>query len=162
MPSLVVLVMVAVMLIIVALVVLLVVASVAPIFRTSPPRPNDRCETNHRTAEVVSPGLHVPATAFRILVLASGVSKFPNSQSHITVGDLQLTYNLHSIISTAGPSPTPTNTSPTYPFLGPSDRPWSPTSRFSAPDRFGGPSDTVLENTALEMATEHFSRNPRQ
>jgi hypothetical protein len=41
----------------------------------------------------------------RIWDLGSGASKFPNSQSHITVGDLQLTYYLHSWLS-----PTPTNT----------------------------------------------------
>jgi hypothetical protein len=52
--------------------------------------------------------------------------------------------------------------SPTYPSLGSADRPWSLTSRFNAPDRFGGPGETVLENTALEMVTEHFSRMPRQ
>jgi hypothetical protein len=38
----------------------------------------------------------MPARAYRIWDPGSGASKFPNSQSHITVGDLQLTYHLHS------------------------------------------------------------------
>jgi hypothetical protein len=52
--------------------------------------------------------------------------------------------------------------SPTYPSLGPSNRPWSPTSRFDAPDRFGEPIEPILENCALELVAEYFSRMPRQ
>jgi hypothetical protein len=51
---------------------------------------------------------------------------------------------------------------PTYPSLGPSDRPWSPSSRFDAPDRFSEPGEPISEDHAIEVVAEYFSRMPRQ